>query len=138
MLDDSKEVIAVCEKYDLVAINRGPLAMVLLTDKYSVSTKPSTDDVRGEKSPSWMKYFKDGKPNPEWLNKMESARAILTSGGRTLAQGALAWLWARSEQTIPIPGFRTVEQVEENCAALQFGPLAEHQMIEIESLLERN
>jgi aryl-alcohol dehydrogenase-like predicted oxidoreductase len=138
VLDDNKEVIAICEKHNLSAINRGPLAMGLLTGKYTLSTKPSVDDVRGEKSPSWMKYFKDGTPNAEWLSRMESIREILTSGGRTLAQGALAWLWARSEQTIPIPGFRTVAQVEENCRALQFGPLAEDQMIEIEALLGRN
>lgn len=140
VLDDNPEVIAVCEKYNLAAINRGPLAMGLLTGKYTASTQPSADDVRGEKSPGWMKYFKDGKPNPEWLGKMEAVRAILTSGasgGRTLAQGALAWLWARSEQTIPIPGFRTVKQVEENCGALQSGPLTKDQMAEIESLLER-
>ena len=138
VLDDNKEVIAVCEKYKLAAINRGPLAMGLLTGKYTLDTKPPADDVRGEKSPSWMKYFKDGTPSPEWIAKMESVREILTSGGRTLAQGALAWLWARSEQTIPIPGFRTVAQVKENCGALQFGPLARDQMMEIETLLGRN
>src|SRR5215216_2156438 len=138
VLDDNPGVIAICEKHDLAAINRGPLAMGLLTGKYSASTQPSTDDVRGEKSPGWMKYFKDGKPSPEWLGKMEAVREILTSGGRTLAQGALAWLWARSEKTIPIPGFRTVQQVEENCGALQSGPLAKDQMAEIEKILERN
>jgi len=59
----------------------------------------------------------------------------LRSGGRTLAQGALAWLWARSPQAIPIPGFKNVVQVEENCRALQFGPLTQDQMDEIERLL---
>lgn len=88
--------------------------MGLLTGKYTASTQPSADDVRGEKSPNWMIYFKDGKPSPEWLKKMEAVREILTSGGRSLPQGALAWLWASSEQAIPIPGFRTVTQVEEN------------------------
>lgn len=137
VLDDNSEVIAVCEKYNLAAINRGPLAMGLLTGKYSVSTSPSADDVRGVKSPAWMKYFKDGKPSSEWLQKMESVREILQSGGRTLAQGALAWLWARSEKTIPIPGFRTVAQVEENCGALRFGALTLSQMKEIENILKR-
>ena len=138
VLDDNREVIAVCEKHNLAAINRGPLAMGLLTGKYTASTTPSADDVRGEKSPGWMKYFKDGKPSPEWLAKMEAVREILTSGGRTLSQGALAWLWAGSDQTIPIPGFRTVQQVEENCGALQLGPLAKNQMKEIETILERH
>ena len=62
-------------------------------------------------------------------------REILTSNGRTLPQGALAWIWARSEQTIPIPGFRTVKQVEENCGAMQFGPLSNDQFNEIEEIL---
>lgn len=69
--------------------------------------------------------------------RLVTLREILTSGGRALAQGALAWLWARSEQTIPIPGFRTVAQVEENCAAMQFGPLSAEQMSEIDTWLER-
>ncbi len=138
VLDDNAAVIALCEKYDLAAINRGPLAMGLLSGKYTADTKPSLDDVRGEKSPGWMKDFMDGKPNTEWLSKMEAVREILASDGRTLPQGAIAWLWARSEQTIPIPGFRTVEQVEENCGALQFGALASEQMQEIETLLGRS
>jgi aryl-alcohol dehydrogenase-like predicted oxidoreductase len=137
VLDDNAPVIALCEKYNLAAINRGPLAMGLLSGKYTSSTKPSVDDVRGEKSPEWMKYFKDGKPSPEWMKKMEAVQEILKSGGRTVAQGALAWIWARSEQTLPIPGFRTAAQVEENCGALQFGALTVAQMKEIEALLKR-
>jgi len=135
VLDDNEAVVALCEKYKLAAINRGPLAMGLLTGKYDTETKPSIDDVRGEKSPAWLKYFKDGRPNPDWLKKMEAVREILTSGGRTLAQGAIGWLWARSQQTIPIPGFRTVKQVEENCGALKFGPLSDEQMKQIRELL---
>ena len=137
VLDDNPAVIAICEKYNLAAINRGPLAMGLLTGKYTLQTRVSADDVRGEKSPEWMRYFRDGRPNPEWLAKVEAVREILTSGGRTLAQGALAWLWARSPQNIPIPGFRTVAQVRENAAAMQFGPLTPEQMREIEAILGR-
>jgi aryl-alcohol dehydrogenase-like predicted oxidoreductase len=137
VLDDNPAVIAICEKYNLAAINRGPLAMGLLTGKYTLQTRVSADDVRGEKSPEWMRYFRDGRPNPEWLAKVEAVREILTSGGRTLAQGALAWLWARSPQNIPIPGFRTVAQVQENAAAMQFGPLTPEQMREIDAILGR-
>ena len=137
VLDDNPEVIRVCEQNHLAAINRGPLAMGLLTGKYSAETKPSIDDVRGQKSPDWMKYFKDGKPNPEWTRMRDAIRDILTSNGRSVAQGALAWIWARSSQTLPIPGFRTEEQVIENCKAMQFGPLTESQMKEINLILGR-
>ena len=137
VLDDNPEMIALCEKENLAALNRGPLAMGLLTDKYRAGTTIAADDVRGEKSPDWMKYFKDGKPNPEWASRRDAIREILTSKGRSLAQGALAWNWARSQKTLPIPGFRTVAQVQENAGAMQFGPLTTGQMQEINQLLGR-
>lgn len=137
VLDDNPAMIALCEKENLAALNRGPLAMGLLTDKYTTEIKIAADDVRGEKSPEWMKYFKEGKPNPEWAAKRDAIREILTSKGRSIAQGALAWNWARSEKTLPIPGFRTVAQVQENAGAMQFGPLTTEQMNEINKLLER-
>ncbi len=137
VLDDNPPMIALCEAYSLAAINRGPLAMGLLTGKYSSATQVSADDVRGQKSPAWMKYFMDGKPNPEWLSMRQAVVEILTSEGRTLAQGALAWIWARSPQTIPIPGFRTVKQVEENAAAMECGPLTQDQMKRIDAILKR-
>lgn len=137
VLDDNAAIVAVCEKHDLALINRGPLAMGLLTGKYGSGVKPSIDDVRGEKSPEWMKYFKNGQPNADYVNRLDSVREILTSNGRTPAQGALAWLWARSPKTVPIPGFRTVKQVEENARAMDFGPLTQEQFRQIEQILSR-
>lgn len=62
---------------------------------------------------------------------------MLRSGGRTLAQGALAYLWARSGRTVPIPGCRTVAQVSENAGALEYGPLTPDQLAEVEKILGR-
>lgn len=137
VLHDNGPLIALCEELNLASINRGPLAMGLLTGKYSMDSTLPEDDVRGKHSPEWMQFFQKGKPNPEWLKKLEAIREILTSNGRTLAQGALAWLWGRTEQTIPIPGFKTVKQVEENAGAMQFWPLTADQIQEIDTLLER-
>jgi aryl-alcohol dehydrogenase-like predicted oxidoreductase len=85
-----------------------------------------------------MQFFKNGKPNPEWLTRLEAIRDVLRTGGRTLAQGALAWIWGRSDRTIPIPGFKTVAQVEENCNAVRFGPLTPQEMGQIDRLLRRS
>jgi aryl-alcohol dehydrogenase-like predicted oxidoreductase len=137
VVEDAPEMVALCEELNLASILRGPLAMGLLTGKYTANTHLPKNDVRGEHSPDWMTYFKDGKPNPEWLKKLDALRQVLTSGGRTLAQGSLAWLWARSQQTIPIPGFKTVAQVEENCGAMHLGPLTAEQMKTIDGLLGR-
>ncbi len=135
VLDGNLELLALCERINLASLNRGPLGMGLLTGKFTPNSSFSPDDVRHQVS--WHPAFKNGKPTPEWLNALDSIREVLTSQGRTLAQGALAWLWACSPQTIPIPGFRTVKQVEENCKAMQFGPLTPDQMKEINALLGR-
>ncbi|MHA2246239.1 MAG: aldo/keto reductase [Candidatus Hodarchaeales archaeon] len=131
---DGREIIELCEKYNLASINRTVLAMGLLTGKYRSDSQLSKDDIRGDE-PEWMKYFKDGKPVEEWLKKLDLVRDILASEGRTVVQGALAWVWARSEKTIPIPGFKSVEQVEENITAMEFGPLNPNQMQEIDKIL---
>ncbi len=135
-LEDAPEIIAVCEEFNLASINRGPLAMGLLTGKFNADSRLPAGDIRSENI-DWLKYFKDGKPNPEWLAKLDAIRDILTSGGRTPTQGALAWLWARTPQNVPIPGVKTVAQAEENCGAMQFGPLTPEQMGEIDGLLGR-
>lgn len=119
-VQDNPAVLAVCERYDLAALNRGPLAMGLLTGKFAPDSTIGPGDVRGA-GMSWMEWFTpDGRPSPAFLDKVAALRTELTRDGRTLAQGSLAWLWARSPKTIPIPGFRTVAQVEENAAAEPF------------------
>jgi aryl-alcohol dehydrogenase-like predicted oxidoreductase len=65
-------------------------------------------------------------------------REVLTADGRTLAQGAIGWIWARSPRTVPIAGCRTVAQVEENAGALRYGPLTGDQLREVDRLLARS
>lgn len=136
VLYDNAPMIALCDELDLAGLNRGPLAMGLLTGKYTRESKLADNDVRGPNAPEWMHFFEDGRPSEEFLGRLESIREILTSKGRTLAQGALAWLLARSGKTFPIPGIRTVKQAAENAGALEKGPLTEQQMGEIAELLE--
>ena len=52
-------------------------------------------------------------------------------------QDALSWLMAKSTNNLPLPGGRTVEQVQENAGALAHGPLAVSAMSEIEVLIRR-
>jgi aryl-alcohol dehydrogenase-like predicted oxidoreductase len=136
VLNDAPAMLAVCDRLDLASVDRTPLAMGLLTGKFSAGSRLPSDDVRG-KEPEWMRYFKDGRPVPAWLDRLAAVREVLTSEGRSLAQGALAWIWARSDRTVPIPGVRTVRQVEENAAAMQAGPLTAGQVAEIDRLLGR-
>ncbi len=135
VFDGNLELLRACNALNLGSLNRGPLGMGILTGKFTPETTFSKDDVRH--GVEWFEGFKGGKPNPEWLKRLEAIREILTSGGRTLAQGALAWIWGASERTVPIPGFKTVKQVQDNAGAMQFGPLTPDQMNEIDNILGR-
>lgn len=135
LFEDNGAMLELCEQYNLASFNRGPLAMGLLTGKFRPDTRLKDNDIRGMNAPDYMKYFKSGKPNPEFLQKMEAVRDILTAGGRTPAQGALGWLWARSGHTIPIPGFKNRRQVMDNAKAMEFGPLSPEQMRQVDSVL---
>jgi aryl-alcohol dehydrogenase-like predicted oxidoreductase len=128
-------MITFLEQQNLSSINRGPLGMGILTGKFSNGATLESTDIR-HVSPEWMAYFKNGQPNPIWLAKLEAIREILCANGRSLTQGALGWLLARSDKTIPIPGFRTVKQVEENARTLEFGALSQQQMQQIAQLLK--
>jgi aryl-alcohol dehydrogenase-like predicted oxidoreductase len=110
--------------------------MGLLGGKHNASTKFDAGEVRG-RTATWMDYFADGRIRPEYSKRLADVRALLQSDGRSLVQGALGWLWARSSQTLPIPGFRTAEQVTEIAAALKFGALSNRVMTDIETLIDR-
>ncbi|MEV1333076.1 aldo/keto reductase [Micromonospora costi] len=131
VLLDNAAMLTVCDTYDLASLNRGPLAMGLLTGSQRAVGR---DDVRGM-APEWLVWFTDGRPSPRWAERVEQIRGALTADGRTLAQGALGWLLARSPRTVPIPGARTVAQAEENFATLALGPIGADAVAEVERLL---
>ena len=128
---DYPEVQAVCDELDLANINKQPLAMGLLTGKFNENPTFQENDFRRQE-------FAEQRDRINFrIRQAEALREALTTGGRTLAQGALAWIWARQERAIPIPGFKNVRQARENAAAMEFGPLPARQMSEVREILDR-
>ncbi|MFN0193683.1 MAG: aldo/keto reductase [Aestuariivirga sp.] len=137
VFEDAPDLLNVARRHDLASVIRLPLAMGFLTGKFTTSSRLSSIDIRS-RPPQWLRYFEEGGgASAVWLKKLDAVREVLTSDGRTLAQGALAWIWARDDRTIPIPGIRTQAQAVENAGAMQFGPLAPAQVHEIDRLLDR-
>ncbi|MDQ0635181.1 aryl-alcohol dehydrogenase-like predicted oxidoreductase [Arthrobacter pascens] len=136
VLDDNPDMLDVCERHDLAGLCRSPLAMGLLGGRYTSASRLPADDIRG-RQPEWLRWFSDGSPSPEFLERLDAVRHILTAEGRTPAQGALGWIWAHHPQTVPLPGFRNPSQVAENVAALDYGPLSKSQHRDIEAILDR-
>ncbi len=133
---DPVRIQAAIAERGLVAFIRSPLAMGLLTGKFDANSALPPDDVRSS-GQSWLAYFEDGRPNAEFLSKLAAIREVLQTGGRSLTQGALGWLWAKSAQNVPVPGARTPEQIRDTAGAIDHGPLPPHVMEEIETLINR-
>ncbi len=131
---EEKEMIALCEKFRYSGIINSPLAMGLLSGKFTRGSAVGPDDVRGS-GYDWVPYFENGRPKEEFLKKLDAIREILTSEGRSLVQGAIAWIWAQSGSLIPITGFKSARQAEENTNAMKFGPLTKAQLDQIDTIL---
>jgi aryl-alcohol dehydrogenase-like predicted oxidoreductase len=132
ILSPADAMLAVCDQYDLASVNKSPLENGFLTGKFSRESKLSDEtdmrsriDFSGERAASLIK-------------RVEELRAIMTEDGRSMAQAALGWIWAYHPRTIPIPGFRSVTQVEDNAGALAYGPLSADQMRRISTLLRQH
>ena len=131
IFEGNEQTLALAERENLASINRGPLAKGILTAKFTRGTQLPDNDVRH----NWD--TREGAI-AQAIDTASAIREVLTSDGRTPAQGAIGWLWARSAVTVPIPGFKTVAQVEDNAGALEQGPLNESQMRQIEELLDQS
>jgi aryl-alcohol dehydrogenase-like predicted oxidoreductase len=128
IVNGDDETLALCEQHGLASIVRGPLSMGLLTGKMTRDTTFAENDTRR------FGFDWEGEHGRR-LEALEKIRDVLTEDGRTLAQGALGWLLARSEAFIPIPGIRTVAQAQDNGGVLSTGPLTDDQMARIADAL---
>jgi aryl-alcohol dehydrogenase-like predicted oxidoreductase len=125
---DNPKMREVCADFDLAGINKDPLNKGVLTGKFNSSSTFPENDIRSRENFS----------NPDVLKRLkivDEIRDILTSDGRTMAQGALAYIWALDERMVPIPGFKSVKQVQDNAGAMEFGPLTEARVKEIQTIV---
>jgi aryl-alcohol dehydrogenase-like predicted oxidoreductase len=127
---DNASMRKVCADSDLAGINKDPLNKGILTGKFSPASTFPENDIRSKEN------FSD----PEVVKRFEivdEIRDVLTSDGRTMAQGALAYIWALDERMVPIPGFKSVKQVTENAGAMELGPLMKAQVQEIQTIVAK-
>jgi aryl-alcohol dehydrogenase-like predicted oxidoreductase len=125
---DHKEMRQLCAGHDLAGINKDPLNKGILTGKFTTKSTFPADDIRSGAD------FAD-EAIARRLELVEALRPVLTSGGRSMAQGAIAYIWGLDERMVPIPGFKTVKQVEDNAGALAYGPLTEDEVRDVQGIV---
>ncbi len=125
-------VLDAAHAHGLAVLARSPLAMGLLSGKYTAERRPAPGDVRLDTP--WWDYFDEGAM-ATWLARLDRVRDLLTVGGRSLVQGSLCYLWSLDDAVIPLPGIRTPAQAAENAGALAYGPLPADVATEVTGLL---
>jgi len=105
------ELLPYCDGENVGVLVRGPLHQGLLAGKYGPQTQFS-DSVRERK-------WNEGDGRKDYLAKIETVEALrfLETGGRTMAQAALAFVLATPGVTLAIPGAKSPEQARANAAA---------------------
>ena len=120
VFNDNPAMLALCREQDLASLNRVPLLMGVLAGRWTPETRLEQADPRAQ----WFEH-------EEFLRVLACVQQIepyLTSGGRSMVQGALGWIWARSPLAIPLPGFRNMQQLQVLVDAQQIGPLPQDMM----------
>jgi aryl-alcohol dehydrogenase-like predicted oxidoreductase len=121
------ELLHVCDELDLACVVRSPLNGGILTGKFTAgSTFPENDERHGLDFGEGRAAFR--------LAQVEEMRAALTRDGRSMTGAALSWILTLSDRTIPIPGFKSVAQVEELVGAADLPPLDEDQLELVDEL----
>jgi aryl-alcohol dehydrogenase-like predicted oxidoreductase len=122
------EIFPYCQAHNIGVLVRGPLAMGILTGKFSPDTRFGPDDFRRRwhENPEEYQVFLDD------LAKVEALRPL--AEGRTMAQLALQFVIAHPAVTAAIPGAKTPEQLKDNVGAALFPRLIAEELAHIEAI----
>ena len=111
------EIFPYCLEHDIGVIVRGPLAMGILTGKFTQDSRFPDGDFRR----NWHENPDEHQIFQEDLEKVARLREIADS--QSLAQLALKFVLAHPAVTTVIPGAKTVDQLDQNVEVGLLPPL---------------
>ena len=109
--DSEPEVLPLLRELGIGFVAYSPLGRGFLTGTISSADQFGPGDFRASNPRFTSENFQHN------LRSAEEVKAIAAETGATPAQVALAWLLARGEDIVPIPGTKRVSRLEENIAA---------------------
>jgi len=125
-----REIFPYCREHGIGVIVRGPLAMGLLTGKYSASDTFTSGDFRS----AWID---DPQQNEQFLRDLavvDELRSVLPEG-ETMSQFALRFVRSHPDVSTVIPGARNERQAASNAAAGLAPKLSAKEREDIERLV---
>ncbi len=111
--DLEREHIPLCKQFGLGVLPWSPLAGGFLSGKYAKDQRPPP----GARLEKWKERLADCDTERGWRT-LDAAQAIAKERATTPAAVSLAWLLAKPAVSSVIFGARSVEQLDENLAAI--------------------
>ncbi len=108
-----ERVLPTCERYGIGNVVWSPIAMGVLTGKYTDAKRPPADSRAASKEGEWMTDFM----SQPILDAVAQLKPIAAQAGCTLSQLALAWVLREPAVTSAIVGATKLSHVDENVAA---------------------
>jgi L-glyceraldehyde 3-phosphate reductase len=110
-----------------------PLASGLLTDKYLGGDIPAESRAAQKWGAEWV----EKNLNPEKRTALNGLNSLAKERGQTLAQMALAWTLRLPGITSALIGASSVQQIEENVAALNNPTFTDEELKQIDALVPK-
>lgn len=125
---EERKILEVLKELGIGLVPYAPLGRGFLTDSVKPAEEYPADDFRR------MDERRKGENYLYNLKAVQQLKEVATNMNITVAQLALAWLLAQSEDIVPIPGTRSLKRVEENVGAADL-TLTEQDLVHIAEIL---
>lgn len=123
-----KDIFPYTMENDLGVLVRGPLAMGILTGKFTPDTRFEEGDFRQR----WVEDHEEYQVFLNDLKKVEQLKAL--TDNRSLAQVAIQFVVQHPAVTAAIPGAKRISQLKENLQAAILPPLTPEALALIDSI----
>jgi aryl-alcohol dehydrogenase-like predicted oxidoreductase len=128
--EPAKQVLPLAKKHNVGIIVRIPILFGVLTGKFTRETRFPPEDHRSR--------HLQGELLARYIDQFEKLGFLKEGKKDTWAQIALRFILSHHAVSTVIPGGKTPQQVSDNCAASDLGPLPKSDLERIQSLYERD
>ena len=123
-MDDSSRnreaFLETCKELGVQVLSYSPLGLGMLTGKYTSESPP-----QGPRK----KVFEQLQTTPDYNNLLAVMDQVAANHGADATKAQVAINWARAKGSVPIPGARTVRQVQQNYDALNWSLTKEEEQM---------
>ena len=135
--EPEEEALPVCRELGIAFVPFSPLGRGFLSGAVKDTSSLAADDMRRRLPRFESDNFRRNLTLVAQLEEMAQRRSRMSSRTCTPAQLALAWLLAKGDGIVPIPGTKRVKYVEENARAADIR-LSQSEVDELESTFTPN